>query len=48
MGFDLDTAASLIMLVIYIVIDKKRKKKKKMRTVGNIQPETSSGAVRKA
>ncbi|HET6543378.1 MAG TPA: VTT domain-containing protein [Chryseolinea sp.] len=38
------TAASLIMLVIYIIVDKKRKKKKKMGTVGNIQPETSSGA----
>ena len=41
-------AASLVMLVVYIVIDKKRKKKKKMQTVGNIQPEASSGAVRKA
>ena len=41
------TAASLIMLVIYIIVDKKRKKKKKMGTVGNIQPQTSSGAVRK-
>ena len=41
------TAASLIMLVIYIIVDKKRKKKKKMGTVGNIQPETSSGAAPK-
>ena len=42
------TAASLIMLVIYIIVDKKRKKKKKMGAVRNIQPQTSSGAVRKA
>jgi uncharacterized membrane protein YdjX (TVP38/TMEM64 family) len=41
-------AASLVMLVVYIVVDKKRKKKKKIRKMGNIQPEASSGAVRKA
>ena len=41
------TAASLVMLVVYIIIDKKRKKKMRLRTVGNIQPETSSEVVRK-
>ena len=43
-------AASLVMLVVYIVFDKKKKKKKKkkVQTVGNIQPQPSSGNVRKA